>query len=110
MQPTGETTQVTLAPEQGLHPPISGQPLGPGSGIRLFVSSFAGTDPAPAVMDVDTGTLTPVVGLPTPDPKTTLVTTVRGRHALVEVAGPGSTRRGYTCTPSGCFASRQARP
>ncbi|WP_214109275.1 hypothetical protein [Acrocarpospora catenulata] len=74
--------------EQGLHRPISGQPLGPGSGIRLFVSGFAGADPAPAVMDVDTGTLTPVVGLPDPDPKITVFTTVRGRHALVEVAGP----------------------
>lgn len=44
----------------------------------------------PAVLDVDTGTATPVTGLPEPDPKNiTFSTSSQGRHTFVEVGGPG---------------------
>ncbi|WP_336217101.1 hypothetical protein [Nonomuraea sp. LPB2021202275-12-8] len=87
MRPTA-APQVTASQVQSRYGPLSGQPLGPGSGIRLLVS---GNDPAPrtpATLDVDTGTSTPVSGLPDPDPRTTLSTFVHGRHTVIEVSGP----------------------
>ncbi|WP_219468170.1 hypothetical protein [Nonomuraea rhizosphaerae] len=88
VRPSGKATHATPAPEQGRHRPISGRPLGP-SGIRLVVSTFGKADPAPAVMDVDTSTLTPIVGLPAPnpDPKVAVTPYVRGRQAFVGVSG-----------------------
>ncbi|MBO3747451.1 hypothetical protein J5X84_15345 [Streptosporangiaceae bacterium NEAU-GS5] len=81
-------TTVTSAPVQGAHAPISGRPLGPGSGIRLLISGYGSADPAPAVLDVDTGASTPITGLPDPDPKITVSSSVQGRHTLIHVGGP----------------------
>lgn len=70
------------------HGPLSGRPLGPGSGIRLLITG----GPAPAILDVDTGVLTPVLGLPRPDPRGTLSAFVHGGHTVLAWSGPEADR------------------
>ncbi|MEU4538081.1 hypothetical protein AB0G15_24825 [Streptosporangium sp. NPDC023825] len=86
--PAAEAPRVTASPARSGHGPLSGQPLGPGSGIRLLVGGDGQTGLAPAVLDVDTGASTPVSGLPDPDPRLTLSAFVHGRHTVIAVSGP----------------------
>ncbi|MGP3960749.1 hypothetical protein ACTWPT_32535 [Nonomuraea sp. 3N208] len=88
MRPTAAAAQVTASPIQSRYGPFSGQPLGPGNGIRLLVSGNGPASMAPAILDVDTGASTPVSGLPDLDPRVTLSTFVHGRHTLIVVSGP----------------------
>ena len=58
--------------------PLLGVPLQGPSGLRLLVAN----DPTPFVLDVDTGAIQPVAGLPTDDDRSTHVESV-GEHAVV---------------------------
>jgi hypothetical protein len=58
--------------------PLPGVPLQSPSGLRLLVAS----DPTPFVLDVDTGAIQPVTGLPADDGRSTHVESV-GEHAVV---------------------------
>jgi hypothetical protein len=71
--------------------PLPGVPLQGPSGLRLLVAS----DPTPLVVDVDTGAIQPVTGLPADDDRSVHVESV-GEDAVVV------SRRG--CRGSGCDA------
>lgn len=58
--------------------PLPGVPLRGPSGLRLLVA----TDPAPFVLDVDTGAVQPVTGLPADEDRSVHVEPV-GEHAVV---------------------------
>ncbi|MER5651006.1 hypothetical protein [Streptosporangium sp. NPDC002524] len=90
VRPATTAPQVTASPAQSRYGPFSGQPLGPGSGIRLVVRGNDPADPAPAILNVDTGALTPVTGLPDPDPRLTFSTFVHGGHVVITVSGPAA--------------------
>jgi hypothetical protein len=63
---------------QGGARPLPGVPLQGPSGLRLLVAS----DPTPFVLDVDTGAIQPVTGLPADEDRSTHVESV-GEHAVV---------------------------
>jgi hypothetical protein len=75
--------------------PLPGVPLQGPAGLRLLVAS----DPTPLVLDVDTGALQPVTGLPAGDDRTVHVESV-GRDAVVV--------SGRDCRGSACDADSAA--
>jgi hypothetical protein len=73
----GATSPRPGQDDQDDAPPLQGVPLGP-TGLRLLVAD----DPTPVVLDVDTGAIQPVTGMPTDDDRSTHVESV-GQDAVV---------------------------
>lgn len=99
-RPATAAPQVTASPAPSRHgpfpgqplAPFSGRPLGPGSGIRLVVGGDDTPGATPVILDVDTGSSTPVRGLPDPDPRLTFSAFAHGGHTVIVVNGPAADR------------------